>query len=50
LLPVPIATVIEQEPDAVCLRCWALTPDERGRLRDRAMERVVRRDLTRLGR
>lgn len=47
VLPVQTATVIGQEPDAICLRCWALAPDERRLLRDRAMARVLRRDLTR---
>ena len=47
LLAVPTEAAIEQEPGAVCLRCWALTPDERRILRDRAMERVLRKDLTR---
>jgi hypothetical protein len=46
LLPPPIAAAIEQEPDAVCERCWALTPDDRRILRDRAMARVLRRDFT----
>lgn len=47
LLPAPTAAAIEQEPDAVCLRCWALSPDERRLLRDRAMARVLRGDYTR---
>jgi hypothetical protein len=45
LLPTPIAAAIEQEPDSVCLRCSALPPDDRRILRDRAMARVLRRDL-----
>jgi len=48
LLPVPTAAANQQEPDtSVCLRCWALTPDERRLLRDRAMVRVLRGDYTR---
>ncbi len=45
VLPVPSATAIEQQPDPVCVRCWELAPDERRLLRDRAMARVLRRDL-----
>lgn len=47
VLPVPAPAPIERDPDAVCLRCWALTPDERRLLRDRAMARVLRGDFTR---
>lgn len=47
LLPVPTAAASEQEPTAICLRCWALTPAERRLLRDRAMARVLRGDFTR---
>jgi hypothetical protein len=47
LLPVPTAVAIAQEPDAVCLRCSTLTPDERRLLRDRAMVRVLRGDYIR---
>jgi predicted RNase H-like HicB family nuclease len=46
-LPAPTAAAIAQEPDAVCLRCWTLSPDERRLLRDRAMVRVLRGDYTR---
>ena len=47
LLPVPTAAAIEAEHSAICLRCWALSPDERRLLRDRAMVRVLRGDYTR---
>ena len=46
LLPVPTAAADEQEPAAICVRCWALTPDERRLLRDRAMTRILRGDYT----
>ena len=49
LLPVPKASAIDQVPAAICLRCWTLTPDERRLLRDRAMARVLRREITTLG-
>ena len=41
-LTVATTATIEQEPDALCSRCRALTPDERRLLRDRAMARVRR--------
>ena len=44
VLPAPTAAV---EHNSVCLRCWALAPDDRRLLRDRAMTQVLRRDLTR---
>ena len=44
LLPVQTVRAIAQEPDAICVRCWALTPDDRRLLRDRAMARIVRGD------
>ena len=47
LLPVPTVAAIDTEHSAICLRCWALTPDERRLLRDRAMVRVLRGDYTR---
>lgn len=48
LLPTSVATASsEPMPDSICLRCWALTPDERRVLRDQAMARVLRRDHTR---
>jgi hypothetical protein len=46
LLPEPTTGAIEQEPASICLRCWALTPDERRLLRDRAMARVLRGDYS----
>lgn len=40
LLPMPTAN--EPAADsAICLRCWALTSDERRLLRDRAMARIM---------
>jgi hypothetical protein len=47
LLPAPTAAASEQEPQAICLRCWELTPDDRRLLRDRAMARILRGDYTR---
>lgn len=45
LLPVlPAETRESRNP--VCARCWELTPDDRRMLRNRAMTRVLRRDLT----
>ena len=37
-----LPAAIERESSAVCVRCWALAPDERRFLRDRAMARVLR--------
>ncbi len=42
LLPDQTAGGTEQEPQAICVRCWSLSPDERRLLRDRAMARVLR--------
>lgn len=47
VLPVPVAGTSERASDPVCLRCWALRPDERRLLRDRAMARVLGGDFTR---
>ena len=44
LLPVQTVGPIAREPDAICVRCWGLTPDDRRLLRDRAMARIVHRD------
>jgi hypothetical protein len=44
LLPVQTVRAIALEPDAVCARCWTLSPDDRRLLRDRAMARIMRGD------
>ncbi len=45
LLPPSPDAASDDERSSVCVRCWALAPDDRRLLRDRAMARVLQRNL-----
>ena len=50
LMPAPTVrpTVpLQEDPDAICPRCRALSPEARKELRDQAMARIMRRATAR---